>query len=458
MSATISLCMIVKNEAVNLPECLHSVRDVVDEAIVVDTGSEDGTEAIARRFGTRVVRFPWRNDFAAARNAGLEHASSGWILYLDADERLDPAHKLKLRACAQLEQFDGFYLQLHNHFDNGSEGIHPLVRMFKNRREHRFEGRLHEQAVPSIYRHNPAAIFPLTDIKIHHYGYMHEVVREKDKNRRNLTILQQMLVEKPGDPFTLFNIGVEYMQLPDLEKALFAFRQARSKEDPHTASGYSGLLVKHEIKCLLLLGRLEGAIRTCDEAIEVFPRYTDLFQLKGFCLMNVGKPKEAETALLRALDLGPPPPEYHTELGIGTYQTCFMLGLLHESLRNYKKAVEWYTAAVRHNPNVLPPLFRLLRISTCMENNTWIGDFVKGNIKSDTFDALTNGMGKCDALHVIEEWLKSAETVAVYKTIIRSLAKCADHHLKTLISSPSASDYRELLQHIRLALPYEDGF
>lgn len=461
MDNAISLCMIVKNEANSLPECLQSVRDVIDEAIVVDTGSTDGTEAIARRFGARVVRFPWRDDFAAARNAGLEHASSGWILILDADERLDPAHRPKLRACARLEQFDGFYLQVHNHFDNGSEGIHPLVRMFRNRKEHRFEGRIHEQAVPSIYRHNPAATFPLTDIIIHHDGYKHEIVREKDKNRRNIAILRQLLAEKPGDPFTLFNIGVEYMQLPDWDKALLAFRQARSKADPHTASGYSGLIFKQEIKCLQLLGRLEEAIRICDEAIELFPRYTDLFQLKGFCLMHAGRPEEAEIALLHAHDLGSPPPGYHTEQGIGTYQTCFMLGLLHERMRSYRKAAEWYLAAIKHEPNVRPPLYRLKRVSACMGNNVGINgkelllrpEFIPPAAET------TGRVGQAaDTLRVIEDRLKSTGTVADYKSVIRSLAKCADNHLEALISSPSAADDRESLQHIRLALPYEDGF
>ena len=94
---TLSLAMIVKNEAANLGRCLESVRGLVDEMVVVDTGSEDGTPALAQAHGARLGHFPWRDDFAAARNASLELCRGDWILLLDADEAVGAADHAAIR-------------------------------------------------------------------------------------------------------------------------------------------------------------------------------------------------------------------------------------------------------------------------------------------------------------------------------------------------------------------------
>jgi glycosyltransferase involved in cell wall biosynthesis len=86
MTARISLTMIVKNEAATLGHCLASVRDLVDEIIVVDTRSSDNTKDIAGQHGARVFDLPWPDSFATARNEFLRHANGQWVLWLDADE------------------------------------------------------------------------------------------------------------------------------------------------------------------------------------------------------------------------------------------------------------------------------------------------------------------------------------------------------------------------------------
>ncbi|MFC1618615.1 glycosyltransferase family 2 protein, partial [Candidatus Neomarinimicrobiota bacterium] len=89
--ASLSVCMIVRNEARMLPGCLNSLTGVADQIVVIDTGSEDDTAKIARSFGAQVYDFPWGDDFAAARNESIRHASGDWILWIDADERLLPS-------------------------------------------------------------------------------------------------------------------------------------------------------------------------------------------------------------------------------------------------------------------------------------------------------------------------------------------------------------------------------
>ena len=94
----ISLCVIAKNEEAMIADCLESVRDVVDEMIVVDTGSLDRTVAIAEAAGARVVTFKWCDDFSAARNASIKAATGDWVLILDADERLGAGQGAAIRA------------------------------------------------------------------------------------------------------------------------------------------------------------------------------------------------------------------------------------------------------------------------------------------------------------------------------------------------------------------------
>src|SRR3984957_12225351 len=89
--------MIVRNEEHHLPDCLESIRHIVDEIVLVDTGSTDDTVAIARSFGARVEIHPWQQDFATPRNVGLDLARGRWILYIDADERLRPISREAVR-------------------------------------------------------------------------------------------------------------------------------------------------------------------------------------------------------------------------------------------------------------------------------------------------------------------------------------------------------------------------
>ena len=84
-SPSVSACMIVKNEADNLDRCLRSLKGAVDDIIVVDTGSTDETVSIAKRHHAQVLTFTWCDDFAAARNESIRHATSDWVLWLDAD-------------------------------------------------------------------------------------------------------------------------------------------------------------------------------------------------------------------------------------------------------------------------------------------------------------------------------------------------------------------------------------
>ncbi|MFH1624068.1 MAG: glycosyltransferase family 2 protein, partial [Pseudomonadota bacterium] len=109
-SSTLSLCMIVRDEEDCLPHCLNSVRSIVDEIIIVDTGSTDKTIQIAKDFGAKVIQHPWKNDFAEARNVSLQHAACDWILVLDADEIIAERDLWKIERLIRDKKVAGYRL------------------------------------------------------------------------------------------------------------------------------------------------------------------------------------------------------------------------------------------------------------------------------------------------------------------------------------------------------------
>lgn len=359
----ISLCMIVKDEEKHLPNCLTSVRGVVDEIIVVDTGSMDRTIEIAQSFGATVIKAEWEQHFSKARNIGLDQARGEWILFLDADESLDAAGGGQLRVWAQDEELMALLLQVRNVIgDEESSGstVHPVLRMFRNAEKHRFEGRIHEQIAAAILRGNPEAKFQMTDVVIHHYGYRAQDVLEKNKLERNMKLLQFALAEEPSNTFHHYNIGVEFLRRGEADKALDAFRRARgSQEFAHL--NYAHLVIKYEVRSLHALEKWAEAAEVAADGTSRYPDYTDMWHYWALSLAQLGRLREAAQTAEHALELAGAPAHYHTEEGIGTYRTAYLLGRISEALLDEQGLVSAYVAALRQQPSLLPPLFRLCR-------------------------------------------------------------------------------------------------
>lgn len=309
--------MIVKNEQHNLARCLNSIRDYVDEIVIVDTGSTDSTVEIAKGFGARVIEEPWRDNFSRARNTGLEHAGGDWILFLDADEEVLPGNRQYLRNLGD-SRFDGYFLQIINVNDDGSIVRQPALRLFRNHPRHRFKGAIHEQIIQSIFANNPGARMANLDIKIKHYGYQGKLVNRQDKIKRNLTILQKQYDKGEIDGFLLYNLGSEYIRIGELEKALHYFRQAESLTPPEIS--YNHLLGKKKIQTLILLNEYRAALESIDKYLDLYPDYTDLWFLKAVLYYRKAMYPEALQLYQKCLELGEPPSCYVSENGVGSYK------------------------------------------------------------------------------------------------------------------------------------------
>lgn len=363
----ISLCMIVKDDEQGLDRCLRSAQGVVDEVIVVvDSSSTDGTVDIARRYGTRVIERAWTGDFAAARNAGLDVAQGEWILILDADEELSEGAAASLRPLALDGQAAaaGWLLPVWNMLGKGEEDgvtINPVLRLFRNAPHHRFEGRIHEQIAVSILRANPNARLALGETVIRHYGYQPSVVAEKDKIRRNMRLLLQAVEEEPDNPFHRYNLGVEFLRASRPLDALESFREAK-KTPSFTQLSYAHLVFKYEVRSLQALGRWKEAGEVAEEGIRSYNDYADLWHTLAESMSHIGRHRRAITAACYALRLGQPKGIYHTEDGMGSHRTAYLLGILYEMAGSYDAAAHWYSTTLRMKPILMPPLYRLCRM------------------------------------------------------------------------------------------------
>ena len=149
----LSLCMIVKDEEEMLPRCLAAVAPAVDEIVIVDTGSTDRTIEIARAHNATVIEKPWTGSFSEARNASFDAATGDWIIYLDADEVLVADDVQRLKALTGRTWREAFYVvetSYTGELGDGAAMTNNALRVFRNRPNYRFEGRLHEQIAHNL--------------------------------------------------------------------------------------------------------------------------------------------------------------------------------------------------------------------------------------------------------------------------------------------------------------------
>jgi tetratricopeptide (TPR) repeat protein len=219
----LSLCMIVRNEEPCLRLCLQSVGSLADEMIVVDTGSVDGTKALAGEMGACLVEAPWTDDFSAARNVGLDRATGAWILVLDADETLSPQAVDAVRALVAREPREAFALIQVGLDPQGRPTRMPIVRLFPNDPAIRFEFPLHEQVDRTLARRGVP--IRTTTIEIQHSGY-DSPLRAAEKRTRYRGLITAALAKNPAPEVALhlwYLRATSHFEASDWREAAEAF-------------------------------------------------------------------------------------------------------------------------------------------------------------------------------------------------------------------------------------------
>lgn len=342
----LSACLIVKNEERFLAACLASVRPLVDEIVVVDTGSSDRSPSIARRHGARLHRMRWRGDFAAARNHALELSRGEWILYIDADERVRRHSRRRLHALLADETAVGYRVLLHPR-----PGFTPYweLRLFRRDPRIRFAGVIHETIWPGIaaYRAEEGGHIGRSGLVLDHEGYEGD---QHGKHRRNLPLLKKALRRDPSHVFSwchLANIHAARGRSRLAEEAWgAALAEVRRKRRPRLDDSlpYVGL-----IQWRLSKGRNVDAL--IEEAVTRFPENLQLCWFAGQALMAAERFEEAVAVFGGIVANGKAgrwdraigyDARLFTVLSLAPLATChFRLGRYAESRRHFERCVRY---------------------------------------------------------------------------------------------------------------------
>jgi tetratricopeptide (TPR) repeat protein len=344
----VSLCIIARDEAHNLEQCIRPVRHLMDEVIVADTGSTDTTRLLAESLGARVFDVPWKDDFAAARNACVDLATSDWIFWLDADDRVDEENAVALgRLFSALGDENAAYLMAcRSIMDSGiraEELAH--VRLFRNAPALRWAGRVHEQIMPALVRQRVPV--RKAEVVITHHGYQDGALLAR-KRERNRHLLDLECAERPDDaePFLLrgsllFDLGQPKLALSDLEIV-----RSRTLDHAQLPRRFHVLVAQchRDLESLpLALGAVRGGR-------ALYPDDADLLFLEAQILLERGDPVAAEKALVHLLNENDSATGMHRDLAVTGYLARFLLAVAALMQGAHEKAEQEARAVVSAQP------------------------------------------------------------------------------------------------------------
>ena len=350
--ATLGLSMITKDEEHTLAACLTSVRDVVSQMVIADTGSTDGTVRIAREFGATVISVPWENHFAKARNAALASMTTDWVLVLDADEELDATAKPILPQLLADPVIGGYVVTIRDYMPDGTayyfeqpgKPVSPLperartaacyldqpnIRLFRRDPLVYFFGRVHELVE---YRISLLGVKSVPcDILVHHFGFLRgpAVRAAKAVFYRDLGRLK--VKEEPDNPLAWFELGrMEYRTFGNYDIALSCFEQTVKLHPPFVRAWLFMAMI------YLDSGRPLDALFTLGQAGATEEAAGLRERLKGDAYYNLGQVADARRAYQNAIGLGEDRPMVQSRLGL----TEVRLGDSGAGFARLRKAVE----------------------------------------------------------------------------------------------------------------------
>ncbi|CAM4154306.1 glycosyltransferase family 2 protein [Lederbergia lenta] len=349
--STISLCMIVKNEEDCIERCLDSVHALVDEIIIVDTGSTDMTTTLCKKYKAKIYEYSWNQHFAKARNYGLSQATGDWILWLDADEELDKHGKLKIQEALESTDTKVFTLPTINYYGdtlaNENEAfIHYQPRLFRNNHGIRFYNRIHENLrLPSGIEGQPI------QAQIKHYGYLQGIVNKKQKAKRNMKLLKEELRDQAHEPSTEYHLASEYYRNKEYERAFIYINQSILK---FLRKGEKPPSITYKLKYAILIetGSFDGAWPSIEKAILLYPDYVDLYFYKGWILYNLEKYTEAIQTFEQCIELGEEHKDHLILKGVGSFKAWHHKGLCLEKLGEFVEAEKAFQQAKTIERNV----------------------------------------------------------------------------------------------------------
>ena len=383
--------MIVKNEEASLPRALSSVKDIVDEMVVLDTGSTDRTVEIAREFGARVYHFEWCNDFSAARNEALKYMQGKWVLVLDADEVLTPEIVPEIKQAIKSDSLGDSFASLSSPgFANASRNLvinliryevgasqspYSLVsRLFRNHPEIRFSRPYHamvDDSVQELLQREPEwKVISLPTVAIEHYGYQAEAIATLDKYTRARTAMEEFLASHPNDAYCCNKLGALYIEMGQVSKGIELLKRGLSSteveapvlfelhyhlgnaytrlQNPQPAAGHYQAAIQQPIlpqlklgaynnlgNLLLSAGDLTTAKTAYETTLKIDPSFAAGHNNLGMTLKALGQMEKAIASYQKAIELNPDYADAYQNLGV----VLLKIGKVPESLSAFGKAI-----------------------------------------------------------------------------------------------------------------------
>lgn len=338
----ISVCIITKNEKVNLEHCLQKLKGYNFELVVVDTGSVDGSIQMARQYTESVYEFIWCDDFAKAKNYAVSKAQNEMVLVIDSDEYLQSINLQELekqiheypKAVGRIKRINQIKRE-----DEVSESWEYINRLF-DRRYYRYEGKIHEQLTARDGKPYPTYI---TSIVIDHSGYLLSEKPRLEKTRRNIRLLEKELKDTGADPYLLYQLGKSYFMMGEHQQACEYFAKALSFDlDP--ALEYVVDMVDCYGYAMLNSGQIQQALGL-EGIYEEFGSRADFQFLMGLIYMNNEKYDQAIQEFLKAAGQ-----KESRVKGVNSYLAYYNAGVIYECLGNKWKALELYRKCGEYGP------------------------------------------------------------------------------------------------------------
>jgi tetratricopeptide (TPR) repeat protein len=342
--------MIVKDEEAFLGKCLDSIKTLVDEIIVVDTGSTDRTVDIAGSYGAKIYHHAWEGDFSKHRNQSISYARGDWILIMDADEVIAARDLDKIRSILAQIEADGFMFTLRNYESDynianltmnpndyeegkGYPGFIPsdLIRLFKNDPDIYFVGKVHETLTESFQQ--TKKIVYNTGIPIHHYGKVRND-RVGRKQEIYLKLGEDKILENPENPIAYKGLSDQYLELGMPDKALEVLNQGLALFPD---------MVELRFNRGLALDRLNRPDEARNEYLWVLERKQDHLGAchnLGQIYFNESQPEKTIEVLNRGISLGLRHPA-----------VFLLLGRAYDAAGDLEKAITGFDHALEIQPD-----------------------------------------------------------------------------------------------------------
>ncbi|MEB3274915.1 MAG: glycosyltransferase [Prochlorothrix sp.] len=343
----VSLCMIVKDEEAQIERCLDSVMGWVDEAIVVDTGSQDRTVALAQAKGAQVHHYPWPGDFSTARNWALNQVTGDWVLVLDADETFLVEQVQALQQLLTQENILVITL-LRQEVGAIQSPYSRISRLFRRHPQVYFSRPYHamvDDSVLALQAQEPHwRVIAFPDVALQHWGYEPGTIAARAKAERAQIALESHLQEHPGDPYTCAKLGALYGSLGHwsrgqtlLHTGLTQLAQTeQAAEIAYELHYHLGIAASH-------LGDPDTAVAHYEAALN--QEVDDRLKLGacnnlGSLLLNQNQTELAQLVFEQALEWDP-------DFALGHYN----LGLTKRALGDGAGAIAAYQRALKLNPS-----------------------------------------------------------------------------------------------------------